>query len=134
MTEFQRCIFYRRKHKKLTQQELADMIGLENDGIIKLENGFFVPVDDSTLDRLAGIVEVEPRMFRSMYRADFQPELKALREVDTPLQTITVYKEGSDDPMVIGMDSFKALSDEAKIDLFKLIITFLHSNAEQKSA
>ena len=76
MTEFEKCLRYGRKDKKMTQQQMADRAGLERTDIVKLESGFFVPVNEATLRRIASMTGTDEQMFLMMYRSVFSRELR----------------------------------------------------------
>lgn len=79
MSEFERCLRYGRKEKKMTQNEVAEATGLKRADIIDLESGRFVPLGEDALTRIACVVGMEKGMFLAMYRAEFRQELSAAR-------------------------------------------------------
>lgn len=79
MTEFEKCLRFGRKKKKLTQRDLADQTGLSMKDVSMLESGLFVPLQESTLCRIAQIVGTDEALFLSMYRSLFLKELKQLQ-------------------------------------------------------
>ena len=79
MTEFEKCLRYGRKEKKLTQKDLADHININTKDIIKLESGFFVFLDDNTIRRVAFEIGMDTDMFLAMYRSTFRQELRTAR-------------------------------------------------------
>lgn len=50
----------KRKQKGLTQQELADMLGLQKSAIAKYENGRVQNIKRSTLEKMAAILHCTP--------------------------------------------------------------------------
>ena len=80
MTEFEKCLRYGRKEKKLTQKDLADHINIDTKDIIKLESGIFVFLDDNTIRRVAFAIGMDTDMFLAMYRSTFRQELRTARK------------------------------------------------------
>ena len=72
MTEFERCLRYGRKEKKLTQGDLAGHINMDKKDIIKLESGIFVFLDDNTILRIASVIGTNADMLLAMYRSAFR--------------------------------------------------------------
>ena len=50
----------KRKQKGLTQQELADMLGLQKSAIAKYENGRVQNIKRSTLEKMAAVLHCTP--------------------------------------------------------------------------
>lgn len=55
--EFSKIVFEARKAKKLSQKELADMLGVSNKSVSKWENAEAFPRDD-TLDKLCSVLDI----------------------------------------------------------------------------
>ena len=55
--EFSKIVFEARKAKKLSQKELADMLGVSNKSVSKWENAEAFPRDD-TLDKLCRVLDI----------------------------------------------------------------------------
>ena len=80
MTEFERCLRYGRKEKKLTQGDLAGHINMDKKDIIKLESGIFVFLDDNTILRIASVIGTDADMLLAMYRSAFRQELRTAKK------------------------------------------------------
>ena len=123
MTEFEKCLRYGRKDKKMTQQQLADMAGLERTDIVKLESGFFVPVDEATLRRIASMTGTDEQMFLMMYRFVFSRELRQGAPATPAMSAAEEEKQKEDLPpeLVSLSHSIMALPAEKKDGLVRAI-------------
>ena len=92
VSELEKVLRYGRRDKKLSQNDVAKMAGLDTTIIVKLESGLFIPLENEKLYRIAAVVGVDPEMLTAMYRSEFRSELRQLQASQIP-QT----EEGADE-------------------------------------
>ena len=79
VSELEKVLRYGRRDKKLSQNDVAKMAGLDTTIIVKLESGLFIPLENEKLYRIAAVVGVDPEMLTAMYRSEFRSELRQLQ-------------------------------------------------------
>ena len=83
VSELEKVLLYGRRDKKLSQNDVAKMAGLDTTIIVKLESGLFIPLENEKLYRIAAVVGVDPEMLTAMYRSEFRSELRQLQASQT---------------------------------------------------
>ena len=79
VSELERILRQGRKEKKLSQDEVAEMAGLDRSEIVKLESGLFVFLENDRLCKIAAAVGTDPEMFIAIYRSEFRSELRQMK-------------------------------------------------------
>ena len=79
VSELERILRQGRKDKKLSQDEIAEIAGLNRSEIVKLESGLFVFLENEPLCKIATAVGINPEMFIAIYRAEFRSELRQMK-------------------------------------------------------
>ena len=79
VSELERILRQGRKEKKLSQDEVAEMAGLNRSEIVKLESGLFVFLENDYLFKIAAAVGTDPEMFIAIYRSEFRSELRQMK-------------------------------------------------------
>lgn len=98
INEFERCVRYGRKARKLSQGDLARIAGVDLGDIARIESGMFVPLSDGTLSRLAEVADVDVPMFFSIYRSIFHRDLKKLQEAEAAANAASAAKDTAAPP------------------------------------
>ncbi|MBR1425464.1 helix-turn-helix transcriptional regulator [bacterium] len=87
-----------RKKRKITQEKLAEMIGVDNGYISKLEVGQNFP-SIGTLEKIAGILQVELAdffQFTPTKNKDFKSEIMSIYDKLSKEKQYTLYRVASD--------------------------------------
>ena len=129
ISEFERCIRIGRKEKKLSQDELAKIIGIDIGDISRLERGLFVPLSDAQLSRLAEFTDVDKTMFFSIYRSTFYKDLRKLKNAEnTPPSPAPPTEEIDPELLDIGK-SIMAMPPDTKRSLLQTIRMLVQAQA-----
>ena len=75
-SELEKILRQGRKARKLSQDQVAEQVGLERSDIVKLESGLFVFLENNDLCKIAAAVGTDPEMLISLYRSEFRSELQ----------------------------------------------------------
>lgn len=79
MTHFSRYLLDGRKHKKMSQQEVADKAGIKKHDLINLESGRYIQLPKEAFLPLAIVADMDPDMLEQVYYSDFQSEIRKKR-------------------------------------------------------
>ena len=129
ISEFERCIRIGRKEKKLSQDELAKIIGIDIGDISRLERGLFVPLSDAQLSRLAKFADVDKTMFFSIYRSTFYKDLRKLKNAENTPPSPAPPQEQMDPELLDIGRSIMAMPPETKGSLLQTIRMLVQAQA-----
>lgn len=129
ISEFERCIRIGRKEKKLSQDELAKIIGIDIGDISRLERGLFVPLSDAQLSRLAEFTDVDKTMFFSIYRSTFYKDLRKLKNAENTPPSPAPPQEQMDPELLDIGRSIMAMPPETKGSLLQTIRMLVQAQA-----
>lgn len=73
--EFGSLLRDHRKRRRLTQQQLADAVGVDFTYISKVENGRVDPPSEATLQKIASVLEIDPEELLA-HAGKVGPEIK----------------------------------------------------------
>ena len=129
ISEFERCIRIGRKEKKLSQDELAKIIGIDIGDISRLERGLFVPLSDAQLSRLAKFADVDKTMFFSIYRSTFYKDLRKLKNAENTPPSPAPPQEQMDPELLDIGKSIMAMPPDTKRSLLQTIRMLVQAQA-----
>ena len=115
ITELERCLRQGRKEKHLTQRDMAEIAGMALKSYTKLESSIFAPVDEEVLKKLAHLIDMDGEMLSTMYRSEYQRELKANTPSQAPIP----------DELLDLISGLQSLPDEMRtklIDTIRILI------------
>ena len=95
-SELERILRQGRKDKKLSQDEVAEMAGLNRSEIVKLESGRFIFLENDRLCKIAAAIGTNPEMFIAIYRSEFRSELRQMK-LEQPENTNVKSDSGKED-------------------------------------
>ena len=139
VSELEKGLRYGRRDKKLSQNDVAKMAGLDTTIIVKLESGLFIPLENEKLYRIAAVVGVDPEMLTAMYRSEFRSELRQLQASQTEEEvdendTDEHGKKGKDsDPLIPELielgEEIRTMPEELQKSLMHTIQLLVQSQA-----
>ena len=115
VSELERILRQGRKDKKLSQDEVAEMAGLNRSEIVKLESGLFVFLENDRLCKIAAAVGTNPAMFIAIYRSEFRSELRQMRNEQSENTNAESNSSKEDSIEQTGMDTISLNPDLIEI-------------------
>ena len=109
-----------RKKKKLTQQELADLLGVTKATVQKYENGGIKNLKQETIQKLCKIFSVHPSVFLPSFEEGLRREVAVIEEIkllfgEECMNTVGMYlslpDEGQDKVNEYVVDMIKIYGD-----------------------